>query len=395
MAHASVSPLDNGQVTGGNELPASIPTPPPPNMGPSPPGLEKENIELFGFRMGQTVNSGFLLLSIAMGRETGLFDALANFTEPKTSKEIAEATGLKERYIREWLGAMVTGQIVESNETSTRFLLPPHRAAFLRTGGFGEEMTLLAAALPMQCSVFDKVLNCFKEDGPRGVPYKHYCGFQKFMNACSSAWWNRHLISDFIPSMPEVQEMLEKGIDVLDLGCGSGGASILLAERFPKSTFIAIDISDDAINTAKSTVTEKKLTNVTFLKMDALEMPEEKWQGKFGYVLAWDSIHDMAQPEVVLNLLHKCLSNNGRMTVMEVNAHSEIAQNVNMPFASTFYTNSLMHCMTVSLAFEDGQGFGNMYGRQKLMALLQLTGFNDIQTSVPNMSFNCHFLCSK
>ncbi|XP_033123835.1 uncharacterized protein LOC117122394 [Anneissia japonica] len=393
MAHASVPPMDNGPPVAENEL-SSVPSIPNPNSGPTPSILQKENIQTFGFRMGQTVNSGFLLISIAMGRETGLFDALANFTEPKTSTEIAEVTGLKERYIREWLGAMVTGQIVEVDETSTRFSLPPHRAAFLRTGGFGEEMTLLAAALPMQCKVFDKVLKCFKKDGPRGVPYEHYCGFQKFMNACSSAWWNRHLISQFIPSIPEVQEMLENGIDVLDLGCGSGGASILLGERFPNSTFIGIDISTDAIDTAKNVVKEKKLTNVTFVTMDAMEMPE-KWTGKFGYVLGWDSIHDMAQPKDVLDLVYKNLSNNGRMTIMEVNAHSDIAQNINMPFASTFYTNSMMHCMTVSLAFENGQGFGNMYGRQKLMELLKSTGFRDIKMSVPSMSFNCHFLCSK
>jgi DNA-binding IclR family transcriptional regulator len=58
------------------------------------------------------LNGGMLALMTSIGRQTGLFETLATLP-PSTGEEIAQATGLNERYVREWLGAMVTGGMVE------------------------------------------------------------------------------------------------------------------------------------------------------------------------------------------------------------------------------------------------------------------------------------------
>src|SRR5205814_10699108 len=74
--------------------------------------IDMHRAEEFGGRMADTVNDALLTLSISVGHRTGLYDALANL-DPATSEEIAERTGLPERYVREWLAAQLTGGIVE------------------------------------------------------------------------------------------------------------------------------------------------------------------------------------------------------------------------------------------------------------------------------------------
>ncbi|XP_022105230.1 uncharacterized protein LOC110987100 [Acanthaster planci] len=359
-----------------------------------PPNTAGESMPEFGARIMETVNAGFIALSIAVGKETGLFSVLAGFEgQPKTSQEIADEAGLKERYVREWLGAMTTGRIVNMDASGKRFFLPPHRAIFLTTPGLGYELTILAAALPMQGKVFNYIIDSFKRDGPRGISYEHFGDFHRFMNACSLIWWDRHLVSTFIPSIPGLKDMLETGISVLDLGCGEGGASLILGKAFPQSSIVGVDLCSHAVAEAKKAATAQQLTgNVHFVEMDAHDIPDD-WEGRFHYVLAWDSIHDMARPEKILERVRKVLAPGGRMSVLEVNARSAIADNMNMPFASTFYTNSMFHCMTVQL-HAGGEGLGNMWGRERAEETLRSGGFKVETFPSPfEGSFNCHFLC--
>lgn len=370
---------------------------PPPMMGP--PGMMMgagpESLEQFGMRMTQTVTGGFLMLSMAMGHQTGLFDTLASFEGvPKTCQEIADEAGLKERYVREWMGAMVTGMIVNATEDGNKFFLPPHRSLFLNTPGLGLELLILASALPMQSQVFNKVKDCFQKDGPRGVSYDSYDEFHQFMNKCSLVFWEKDLLTKFVPSVPGLTEMLDVGASVLDVGCGEGGLSLLFAERFPKSSFHGFDLITKAITAANESAKKKQLTNVTFDVLDAHEIPED-WEGRFQYVVCWDSLHDMARADFVLRKIHRILAPGGRMSVCEVNAHSDCTKNIGNPFASTFYTNSLFHCMTVSMASEGGMGLGNMWGKENTNKTLEANGFKVESCSVPEGWFNVHYLCTK
>ena len=91
---------------------------------------DETRAEAFAERMLDMLNSGALMVMASVGHRAGLFDALAE-TGAATSTELAGAAGLDERYVREWLGAMAAGRIVEIDAQTGRFTLPPEHAAWL------------------------------------------------------------------------------------------------------------------------------------------------------------------------------------------------------------------------------------------------------------------------
>src|SRR5579871_4535286 len=92
--------------------------------------IDQASSEAFARRMLGVLNSAGLSLMISIGHRTRLFDLLAQLP-PSTSEEIAQKAGLQERYVREWLAAMVTGRIVEYDAASRTYRLPAEHAAWL------------------------------------------------------------------------------------------------------------------------------------------------------------------------------------------------------------------------------------------------------------------------
>src|SRR5262249_48593718 len=84
----------------------------------------------FADRLVQILNDGALNLMIGIGHRTRLFDVLAGL-EPSTSEQIARQAGLNERYVREWLSAMVTGRIIKYEPNDGTYELPAEHAALL------------------------------------------------------------------------------------------------------------------------------------------------------------------------------------------------------------------------------------------------------------------------
>ena len=142
--------------------------------------------EAFADRMMGTLNEGFLCLMISVGYRTGLLDQMAELP-PSTSEEIAAATGLQERHIREWLGALVTGKIVEYDPNSKTYLLPKeHRPSLTRAGG-PDNVAAFMRFLPFVAKVEDKIVDCFRTGG--GVPYADFQGFSEgnYIQWCRTA----------------------------------------------------------------------------------------------------------------------------------------------------------------------------------------------------------------
>ncbi|XP_066269497.1 S-adenosylmethionine-dependent methyltransferase Rv2258c-like [Branchiostoma lanceolatum] len=352
-----------------------------------------ETADQFALRMVTTVSSGFVSLGIAVGARTGLIAQLAEADGPETAVQIAEKACMKERYVREWLAIMVTARIVDYDKEQKTYFLPKHRAGVLVPDGAMGSMGNWSDFVRQAAMVANDVADCFKNDGPKGVPYSAYPEFNGWMAEIRE---NEHksLVSKFLPTIPGLAEALESGIRVIDAGCGRGIATLTLAQHFPKSTFVGTDFSEEVIQWANEENNKRGLANVTFQVHDLAKMPDD-WSDSFDYVLVWDVIHDQADPEMALREIFRMVKPGGRFSMVDIKGHSDLADNMGNPAAPLLYGASLFHCMTVSLYF-GGKGLGTLWGQELAAQMLQEAGFTDVQAlDLPHSPVEIHFLCNK
>lgn len=233
--------------------------------------LNPTKAEQFAERMLDILNIGALSLMISIGHRTKLFDTLAKLP-PSTSQQIANIAGLNERYVREWLNAMVVGRIIEYNPTHQTYVLPPEHAAFLTRSAAADNIATYAQYIPVLASVEDQIVECFHKGG--GVPYSAFNRFHEVMAEDSNQTIVAALEDHILPLVPGLIDRLMRGIDVLDDGCGSGHALNRLATLFPKSRFTGYDLCEEAIATAITTAQNRKLTNVQFQVKDTTLLDE-------------------------------------------------------------------------------------------------------------------------
>ena len=343
----------------------------------------------FAERMGHMLNDAALVLMVSVGHRTGLFDVMATMPAA-TSAEIAAAAALDERYVREWLAAMTTGGIVDHDGAAGSFSLPADHAAWLTRAAGLDNLAIQAQYVGLLALVEDQIVDCFRHGG--GVPYSAFPRLQAVMAEDTGAVHDATLIDVTLPLVPGLVDRLEHGIDVADIGCGSGHAVNLMAEAFPRSRFAGFDFSDTGIAAAVAEAEHKGLTNVRFEKRDAARLGET---ARFDFMTTFDSVHDQARPDLVLAGIAQALRPGGVYLCVDFAASSKLSENRDHPFGPFGYTISCMHCMTVSLA-DGGMGLGAMWGEQKAQEMLSDAGFTSIEAAhVEGDIANTYFIATR
>ena len=352
-----------------------------------------ETSEAFTERMVGAIDNASLAILVSVGHQTGLLDALAGLP-PSTSAEIADAAGLNERYVREWLGGMTTGRIVEYDAASATYSLPAHRASVLTRAAGADNLAVVAQFIPLLSEVEQKIIGCFRAGG--GLPYSEFPRFHALMAEMSGAVFDGSLIDVVLPLVDGLVERLCSGADVADFGCGSGHAINLMAQAFPASRFTGIDFSEEAIATGIAEAARLGLTNATFESHDLTRLDENpEKDAAYDVITAFDTIHDQAQPARVLANLYRALRPGGVLLMADVKASSRLEENVGAPLSTYLYATSMMHCMTVSLAF-DGAGLGAAWGQQLAISMLADAGFDDVLLAETETDpFNNYYIAKK
>ncbi len=335
--------------------------------------------EAFAGRFLTALNNGALCLMTSIGHRTGLFDAMRDLP-PSTSEEIAAKTGLNERYVREWLGAMVTSKVIEVDPESHRYVLPAEHAACLTRAAAADNVAVFAQYVPVLGNVEDDIIECFKKGG--GVPYEKYPRFHAVMAEDSGQSVLSSIESHVLPLIPDLSDRLSKGIRMLDVGCGRGCIMTRLAELFPKSTFVGMDLSKEAIESGRREAGEKGLKNIEFTAADMSRFHETAQPEAYDFVTTFDAVHDQARPLNVLKGIHRTLKQDGVYLMQDIKASSQVHKNIDHPIGTFLYTVSCMHCMTVSLA-QGGEGLGAMWGHEKTREYLGKAGFRSVETHQP------------
>lgn len=352
--------------------------------------IDEARAAAFEERLVDVLNHGALSLMTSIGHRTGLFDTMAG-TGPATAGDLAQHAGLHERYVTEWLGAMTTGGFVDHDPDAGTYALPVEHARALTRRSQAENLAVFAQYIPLLAANEDDIIECFRHGG--GLDYDAFPRFHEVMEEDSGQSVLSSLRGHILPLVPGLTDRLERGIHVIDVGCGRGRALIELAGSFPNSTFAGYDLSPEAIGYARDLAVRQGLDNVAFHVADAARLTELVDEGEAVLVTTFDAVHDQADPEGVARGIRHALADDGVYLAQDIDASSHHHGDLDHPIGPLLYTLSCLHCMTVSLA-RGGAGLGAMWGRERAQRLFRDAGFSDIEVhTLDHDPQNAYYVC--
>ena len=315
--------------------------------------FDKERAKAFTAKLLNDIAGGVALRFCAIGDRLGLFQDLAA-NGPADAATFARRTAIDERYAREWLEGMSAAGYLEFDGSSACFALPAEHARPLADEGSPLFQGALFNLLTYSMEPFDELVEAFKTG--HGVSQSTFNpALYDAMQRSSGLRYQNFLIDTWLTDMPDVVAMLERGVDVADVGCGKGTALMIMAEAFPNSRFWGYDAFAPQVDGARDTARGRGLAErVDFDLLDASEeLPRD-----FDIIFTFDVIHDMAKPRAALDNIRSHLRPGGIYVLQEISAEDDRAQNRGSQ-ATLKYGMSLTYCMTTSLA-NHGEGLGTL-----------------------------------
>ncbi len=320
-------------------------------------------------RVADDLGGAFTVGLAYLGDKLGLFVALAA-GGPVTSDELARRTGLHERYVREWLKAMVASRYVEHRaDDDTYAMTDEQRAVLADEGG----RTFLAGAFPFALEsllLAPRLASAFQHGG--GVSFGELpAAIPAAIDRMHRPWFQHLLVQEWIPGVPGLPQRLAAGMRVLDVGCGLGRSTLALARAFPNSAFVGLDPHAPSIHEARALAAAAGASNVTFVPT-AVEALDVEADG-FELIVAIDCVHDMVDPAVALRAMRALLVAGGQLFWSEPTGSAEPMENRN-PQGRLRANLSPFHCLTVSMA-AGGAALGTIIGEPGARALAEQAGF--------------------
>jgi SAM-dependent methyltransferase len=303
----------------------------------------------------------------------GVFKLMAA-GEPMTSRQIAERTGLNERYIREWASTMAAAGYIEYEPGDETFRMNREQAmvlarednTFFTGGAFQYAVTCYRQ--------IGKLMDAFRNGG--GVPFVDFGpeiveSIERLFHAGYEAW----VAEQWLPAVPGLEAKLGAGIDVAEVGCGAGQCIVPVATAFPNSRYTGYDVDATSIARAQTKATRAGVANRLVFEQVAAESISPA--DRFDLVLAFNCIHDMVHPRAALAGIRRALKPGGVFLWSEADVADRLEENLT-PAGRTMYGASTMHCMTVSLA-HGGEGLGSVIGEKLARELGHEAGFSNFE----------------
>jgi SAM-dependent methyltransferase len=336
--------------------------------------MDTDQAALFAFRVWSYKQGELVSLLIHLGDRLGLYRALDG-AGPVTASELAERTGLHERWLREWLRGNAAAELLVSTDGEV-FELTEEGAAVLAK----EESSLLFAAgaftAPFDSSVLDELADAFRTG--IGLPYDRLGpGGAHSTERSLGPWARMALVPLIIPALDGVAERLERGALVVDVGCGAGVALSALATAYPNSTFHGYELSRHALDRAAARVQEQGLTNVELFHTRAEELPAD---GRYDFVLTFDCLHDMTRPGDTIAAIRRAIADDGTWLIKDIRCDDSWAVNRHNPMLAMFFGFSVTTCMSSAMSEPGGAGLGTVgFTPQVAEQMVRDAGFTQFQ----------------
>jgi 2-polyprenyl-3-methyl-5-hydroxy-6-metoxy-1,4-benzoquinol methylase len=335
--------------------------------------IDEGKLEAF---MGRAVMDMGAIISaplFVMGEKLGLYKAMAG-AGPLSSAEVAERAGVAERYVREWLRNQAAGGYVEHDPDTDRYTLPNENALALADEDSPFYILGVYDSIASLYADEEKITEAFRSGGGMAW-HEHdqrlFRGTERFFRP----GYRAHLVGEWIPALEGVQQKLERGARVADVGCGHGASTVIMAEAFPNSEFFGFDYHAQSIERAHEAAEEAGVDDrITFMTATAKDYPGHGYD----LVCVFDCLHDMGDPVGASRHVLETLDSDGTWMIVEPFANDSVHENLN-PVGRVFYGASTVICTPASLAQEVGLALGAQAGQARLTEVLEEGGFTRVR----------------
>ncbi len=335
--------------------------------------LNPDRVQAFAGKLLEELGATVTGALIHLGDRLGLYRALAA-SGPVDSARLAELTGTNERYVREWLGNQCAAGLIEYRPASRTYFLPPEHAAVLADE---DSPAFMAGGFETAVGVFrilDRAERAFLSG--EGIAWGDhdphmFCGVERFFRPT----YRHCLVQEWLPSLDGMHERLAAGAKVGDVGCGHGASAILLAQAYPKSTIVGIDVHAGSIETARRRAAEAGVADRVRFECATAQQYSER---DFDLIAFFDCLHDMGDPLGAAERAHGALRPDGALMIVEPMAGDRLEDNLN-PVGRAYYGFSTLICTPNSLSQDGRLGLGAQAGETRLREVLTKGGFRKVR----------------
>lgn len=353
--------------------------------------IDPDKLKMFSFgvftQLGGAVTAGM----IHLGDRLGIYEAMVGLDGPATTQEIADAAGLHERWVREWAHNQAASKLIEVDTSAQpeTFWLSPEGRAVLASPDHVAYGVGMFHRFPQTMGALEEMPDSFRTG--LGHNYDtHGCEGAVGIERSFEPWNRHHLIPTVLPAIAGLSERLHAGAHVIDIGCGAGGAVLMMAQEYPESTFVGYDISQHALDRANERLAESGLTNARFVDPRDEPMPTD---GSCDFVTTFDCIHDMTHPQEMMHSIRTAVKDDGIWLLVDIKGRDTFAENVQKnPVASLMYGISVLSCMSSAMSEEGGAGLGTLgLPASKAQAMSEEAGFTRFEKLDIDHSVNAFY----
>ena len=315
-----------------------------------PAKVKASGERVFGYLKGMAISA-----MIYLGDTLGLYRVM-NGAGPLTSEQLAQKTGLHERWVREWIRGQAAAGIIDY-KGNEQFELSPEMAMFIADPDSPKLAIGIFSDLPQRMAVVERLPQSFKTGiglnydarGPEGA-----VGIERVFGN----WYRFSLEQHVLPKLDGVTDKLRAGATVADIGCGAGMALIEMARAFPHSQFHGYDISQHALARAERNKVEAGVQNVTYHDAAVDRLPANN---SLDFITTFDCIHDMTRPMDMIQAIRKAIRPDGTWFIADPKSAPTFEENLEKnPMTALMYAFSVMGCMSSALSEPGGAGLGTL-----------------------------------